>query len=298
MVAAPNRPFGALKAPSSSADMTHQKGPPATARGVSWGRCGGTDKRDEPTCPRHPTQRPAPATDRRPGKRVGSRSVGGAAGRGSELHRGSGPLAPAAVGGPVAGGGRVRAGAGCGARRDPFPARCGRGPHHARLRHRPAPARAPERPRPHPARGGRVGQAAQRRVAGAPRGGRGGSAGPRRPLCRAAGGPAGPRAGPRAAFSRGRRHRGGRRRAGRALGLGHGRECAATRAGIRRAGGPHRRGDPRGGAHSTSSRCRSRRPGCRCVARSSDRPRCPRASPMPTKRPSKTCATPSPRSRA
>ena len=23
--------------------MTHQKGPPATARGVSWGRCGGTD---------------------------------------------------------------------------------------------------------------------------------------------------------------------------------------------------------------------------------------------------------------
>ena len=143
MVAAPNRPFGALKAPSSSADMTHQKGPPATARGVSWGRCGGTDKRDEPTCPRHPTQRPAPATDRRPGERVGSRSVGRAAGRRSELHRGGGPLAPAAVGGPVAGGGRVRAGAGRGARRDPFPARCGRGPHHARLRHRPAPARAP-----------------------------------------------------------------------------------------------------------------------------------------------------------
>ena len=43
MVKVPNRPFGALKDRSHSADVTHQKGPPATARGVSWGRCGGTE---------------------------------------------------------------------------------------------------------------------------------------------------------------------------------------------------------------------------------------------------------------
>ncbi len=43
MVWVANRPFGALKDLSFSVDMTHQKGPPATARGVSWGRCDGTD---------------------------------------------------------------------------------------------------------------------------------------------------------------------------------------------------------------------------------------------------------------
>jgi hypothetical protein len=43
MVRVANRPFGALKDLSFSVDMTHQKGPPATARGVSWGRCDGTD---------------------------------------------------------------------------------------------------------------------------------------------------------------------------------------------------------------------------------------------------------------
>ena len=76
-----NRPFGALKEPRRSADMTHQKGPPATTRGVSWGRCGGTEERDQPASPRRPTEQPAPATDRRAGHRGGPRPARGDARR-------------------------------------------------------------------------------------------------------------------------------------------------------------------------------------------------------------------------
>ena len=268
MVEVPNRPFGALKDPSFSADMTHQKGPPATARGVSWGRCGGTDNvTNQPAHDARPsslhrrlTVALANASDR---ARLAELLAGDlsalGAGRRSPLLR-SEDLWLAADG--------VRPRA---RRRSATPSGPGSTPS--------SPARCTTATRPATSSSTSTGWVRTLRegaewatelheaLPGPPRGCRGGPRCPRRAARRAAGGAAGSRAGPGAARRGGRRHRGGRQRAGRAGRIRHGRERAATRARGGRPGRPRRRRRPTPPRWPTSRRSRSRRRACRCVAR-------------------------------